>query len=127
MRLRTLQIGVRAVNQVASMHDSEMPGVIDREQYVRDAYGSEVAVCRSILEGVGQKLVALGGQGREQALAVAEVVTRCGMTDPNSTANERRLNLSTPSRAMTSAEAASTAARRSPWWYLSSMRYNLPV
>ena len=64
------------------MHDSEMPGVIDREQYVRDAHGSEVAVCRSILEGVGQKLVALGGQGREQALAVAEVVTRCGMTDP---------------------------------------------
>ena len=44
------------------MHDSEMPRVIDREQYVRDAYGSEVAVCRRILEGVSQKLIALGGQ-----------------------------------------------------------------
>ena len=63
------------------MHDSEMPRVIDREQYVRDAYGSEVAVCRSILEGVSQKLVALGGQSREDALPVAEVVTRRGMTD----------------------------------------------
>ena len=55
--------------------------VIDREQYVRDAYGGEVAVCRSILEGVSQKLVALGGQSGEDALPIAEVVTRRGMAD----------------------------------------------
>ena len=63
------------------MHDSEMPRVIDREQYIRHAYGSEVAVCRSILEGVSQELIALSGQSREETLPVAEVVTRCGMTD----------------------------------------------
>ena len=63
------------------MHDGEVAGVIDRKQYVRHADRSEVAAFRRILECVGKELVTLRGQGCEDTLPAAEVMSWRGVTD----------------------------------------------
>jgi hypothetical protein len=42
--LRTLQVVIGTVNELGSMHDREMPGMVDREQHIRHTDRGEVTV-----------------------------------------------------------------------------------
>ena len=79
--LRTLQVMIGTVNELRSMHDREMPGMVDREQHVRDTNGGEVTVCCRILECVCKELVTFASQGSQHTLTAAEMVTRRRVTD----------------------------------------------
>jgi hypothetical protein len=79
--LRALQVGIGTVDQLGSIHDREVPSMIDREQYVRHADSGEVTVCCGILECVSKELVTFARQSCEDALPAAEVVARRRMTD----------------------------------------------
>ena len=75
--------GVVGVVEVRAEHDLEVGAVVDREAHVGHPDVEEVpGLLLGGGEGVGQQVVALGGDGGEQAGLVPEVVRRRGVGDP---------------------------------------------
>jgi hypothetical protein len=71
------------VVEVGAEHDLEVRGVLDREAHVGHAHLQKLpgALLRGG-QGVGQQVVALGGEGGQQPGLVSEVMRRRGVRDP---------------------------------------------